>query len=407
MTKKKQKAASPRQADRSVSKPAKTGRTAKPRSRETSALAPRAKKIRYAVVGLGYISQIAVLPAFKHAENSELVALISLDPVKRERLAKKYGVEHTADYDGFEDCLRQADVDAVYIGLPNSMHHKFAVRAARLGVHVLCEKPMATSVDECREMIEVARNNDVKLMIAYRLHFEEANLEAIRIVKNRQIGEPRLFTSVFSAPVKDRGNIRLSEELGGGPMMDLGIYAINAARYLFGAEPTEVSAIAASAGGDERFREVDEMVSAVLKFPGDRLAVLTSSFGAADASYFEVMGTRGKLRVEPAYDFAKGLTHHLTIGEKTKTRHFAKRDQFAPELVYFSDCIRLDRPVEPSGHAGLADVQIILALQESANLGRAVSLEVPQPELQPGPSQEIRRPALARAPKLVHAAPPA
>jgi glucose-fructose oxidoreductase len=323
------------------------------------------KKIRYAVVGLGHIAQIAVLPAFRHARrNSELTALVSGDAKKLEVLGKKYRIRHPASYDQYDDLLRSGEIDAVYIALPNSLHAEYSIRAANAGIHVLCEKPMAVTAKECAAMIRAARKHHVKLMIAYRLHFEEANLQAIQIVKSGKIGEPRFFNSLFSLQVKE-GNIRTRDELGGGTLYDLGIYCINAARYLFQAEPQEVFAYS-SRNGDRRFREIDEMSSALLRFPDDRLGTFTSSFGAMDAASYEIVGTKGRLRVDPAYEYAMALRHHLTVGEKTTSRTFRKRDQFAPELLYFSDCIIKNREPEPSGSDGLADVRVIEALYRSA-----------------------------------------
>src|SRR5207302_10698411 len=135
-------------------------------------------RVRYAVVGLGHIAQIAVLPSFRHAiENSELRALISSDPTKLRKLARKYGVSRTCTYEQYDEFLQSGEVDAVYIALPNHLHCEYAVRAAEAGVHVLCEKPMAVTEEECQKMITAAASSDVRLMIAYRLHFEAANLK--------------------------------------------------------------------------------------------------------------------------------------------------------------------------------------------------------------------------------------
>jgi predicted dehydrogenase len=141
-------------------------------------------RVRYAVVGLGHIAQVAVLPAFKHAkENSVLTALVSNDPVKRRELGKKYGVTRTYSYDQFDECVNHEEVDAVYIALPNHLHCEYALQTFDAGRHVLCEKPMAVTETECRRMIVAAADRHARLMIAYRLHFEEANLEAIGIAR--------------------------------------------------------------------------------------------------------------------------------------------------------------------------------------------------------------------------------
>jgi predicted dehydrogenase len=358
----------------------------------------RAAKIRYAVVGLGHIAQVAVLPAFAHAHNSELRALVSDDPIKRKKVGKQYNVELTYSYEEYEHCLNSGEIDAVYIALPNNLHREFAVRAARAGVHVLCEKPMAVTERECEEMIDAANSSRVKLMVAYRLHFEEANLQAVEIVKSGKLGEVRFFSSVFSMQVK-QGNIRLKRELGGGTLYDIGIYCINAARYLFRSEPTEVFAFSVS-NKDKRFQDIDEMTSAVLHFPGEKLASFSCSFGAADISAYEVVGTKGELRVEPAYEYVGELKHRLTVNGKTRERTFPMRDQFAPELVYFSECIKKGLNPEPSGAEGLADVRVIRALYRSAEVGRALTLDSFTRRERPGIDQEIRRPPVKK-PALV------
>jgi predicted dehydrogenase len=357
-------------------------------------------KIRYAVVGLGHIAQVAVLPAFAHArQNSELTALISDDPAKHEKLRNKYKVQHTYSYEEYDKCLSSGAIDAVYIALPNNMHCDFTVRAAQAGIHVLCEKPMAVTEDECESMISAAEKARVKLMIAYRLHFEKANLEAVEIARSGKLGKPRFFSSVFAMQVKE-DNIRLKRELGGGTLYDIGVYCINAARSLFRAEPAEVHAFSIS-GNDPRFSEVDEMTGALLRFPDERLASFTCSFGAADVSAYELIGSEGNLRVEPAYEYVGELRHRLTVKGKTRERTFSSRDQFAPELIYFSDCIINNLDPEPSGAEGLADVRVIRALYRSAEGGRPVLLEPYIKRQRPGMEQEITRPAVDK-PELIN-----
>lgn len=372
--------------------------------RTTKSNSPEAKrKIRYAVVGLGYIAQIAVLPAFAKAKNSELVALVSDDQTKLQKLSKKYKVPLTYSYLDYDECLASGDVDAVYIALPNSMHRDYTVRACRAGVHVLCEKPLAVTESDCQEMINAADENNVKLMAAYRLHFEEANLKAVELAQSGKLGEIRAFNSVFTMQVKE-GDIRLQKELGGGTLYDIGIYCINAARYIFRAEPVEVFAFSAN-NGEKRFEEIDEMTCAILRFPEERLASFTASFGAADISAYQIVGTKGNLRVDPAYEHAGDLKHQLTVNGKTRERTFSKRDQFAPELLYFSDCVINGQSPEPSGWEGLADVRIIRALYRSAASGGPIQLGNFEREKRPSIAQEIHKPP-TKKPELVRAATP-
>jgi glucose-fructose oxidoreductase len=354
------------------------------------------KQLRYAVVGLGHIAQVAVLPAFGNSRrNSKLAALVSGDPVKLEELGKKYAVEKRCSYDDYDALVKSGDIDAVYIALPNSMHCDYAVRAARAGLHVLVEKPMAVTEDECERMAKAARDGGVKLMVAYRLHFERANLEAIEVARSGRIGEPRLFSSTFTMHVVP-GNIRVKSALGGGVLYDIGIYCINAARGLFRDEPVEVRAATAGSIG-----EVEESVSAILRFPNERMASFTCSFGAADVSEFRLVCTKGDLAVEPAYEYAMALQHRLTIDGEVKERRFAKRDQFAPELLYFSDCVLRNQDPEPSADEGLADVRVIRALYRSAQAGKPVELTPYEKRDRQSLEQEIRRPPIDK-PQTVH-----
>lgn len=373
-------------------------------SRKQTKSTAKAPKVRYAVVGLGYIAQMAVLPAFAHAKkNSVLAALVSDDPVKLRALAKKYGVSAAQchAYESYDELLAGGGIDAVYIALPNNMHCDYTVRAAAAGVHVLCEKPMAVTAEECGRMIHAAEDHNVKLMIAYRLHFEHTNLKAVEIAKSGRLGDLRFFSSVFSMQVKE-GDIRLQRALGGGTLYDIGIYCINAARYLFRDEPIEVCACSANSG-DKRFREVDETTSAILVFSGGRLATFTSSFGSADTAQYRLVGTRGDLAVDAAYEYAEPMRQTVTIKGRTTTKTFPKRDQFAPELLHFSSCILNDEPPRASGEEGLADVRIIEALYRSAESGQRVQLPgTAGPPARPTPEQEIHRPPV-RKPALMHA----
>jgi predicted dehydrogenase len=361
------------------------------------------RAVGYAVIGLGHIAQTAVLPAFRHArESSRLVALVSGDATKRKALGARYGVP-AFRYEDLDDVLARDDVDAVYIALPNTMHAECAVRAARAGVHVLTEKPMATTEGDCRRMIDAAAENDVKLMVAYRLHFDPANLEAVEVIRSGKLGEPRFFTSEFSYQVK-AGNIRVDAGKGGGAIWDLGPYCINAARYLFGAEPTEAFAFQADAR-DARFRGVPEAWSVLLRFPEERLACFTCSFGAAPVDTCRVVGTKGDVRLEPAFEYVGSLVRHLTIDEKTRVTRYPPSDQFAPELVEFSRCIVTGDDPEPDGWEGLADVRIIEAALRSARDGEPVRVEPIERRRRPTTAQRSHRPPV-EPPELVRAASP-
>ncbi len=359
-------------------------------------------KIRYAIVGLGHIAQTAVLPAFKHAENSELAALVTGNAEKDRELSKRYRIK-AYRYDDLESALEKEKIDAVYIATPNILHREHTERAAQAGVNVLCEKPMATTQDDCEAMMRAATQNNVKLMIAYRLHFNDANLHAVKVAKSGDLGDVRYFGSLFGLQVKE-GNIRTRKDLGGGTLFDIGVYCINAARYLFHNEPIEVVGLTAN-NGEKRFAEIEEMTSAVMRFPQERMAIFTCSFGSTDVSHYDLVGTKGQLRLDNAYEYQGELRCVTTIDGKKTEKIFKPGDQFAPELIYFSDCIIHDRAPEPSGKEGLADVRVINAIYESAEIGRAVRIEPVPKKRRPDETMQIKRPPV-RKPELVGASAP-
>jgi glucose-fructose oxidoreductase len=362
------------------------------------------RRVRYAVVGLGYIAQSAMIPAFAHArKNSELVALVSDDRTKLRTLGRRHGVRRLVDYEGFGELASSGEIDAVYIALPNHLHHAYTTGAAEAGLHVLCEKPMALTVRECEDMIDTCRQRNVKLMLSYRLHFEPANLRALAIAKSKRLGQLRAFHSVFANRVK-APDIRLEREDGGGTLFDIGIYCINAARALFRAEPTEVVATAVSPKGS-RFSEVDEMTGATMHFPGDRLATFFTSFSTQDRAAYELLGTKGTLTLENAFGIADAKTLRVRGERGEKSQKFRPVDQFAPLLLHFSECILRNRAPQPGGDEGLADVRVIDALLRSVERREPVKLEERKTPPRPEPEKAERVPPI-QEPELVHASSP-
>jgi glucose-fructose oxidoreductase len=359
-------------------------------------------KVRFAVVGLGFFAQAAVLPAFKRAKGVELAALVSDDPVKLRELGDQYKVGTRIGYDQYEELLGSGEVDAVYVCTPNHLHEEFVVPAARHGVHVLCEKPLGVTAAECRRMVDACRRHRVRLMTAYRLHFNKANLAAAEAVHDGTIGTPRFMVSSFAMQVKPTGIRTNPTEEGGGPLYDIGIYCINAARYLFREEPQWVMAAAETGQKGRRFRDIDEQVTAVLGFPGGKTAAFTCSYGAADVACYEVYGTNGYVCLDNAYEFSTGMRLEIGQGDKERTKRFLRRDQVAPELEHFAGCVRTGRDPEPSGKEGLIDVGIIEAVLRSAATGRRVDLRVPRRRRRPTLRQE-RTVRGGRKPDFVHA----
>jgi predicted dehydrogenase len=368
------------------------------------------KKIRYAVVGLGNIAQSAVLPAFKNASsNSILTTLISEDKQKLKILAKKYKVKSTYLFDEMEECFQNHEIDAIYIATPNDHHLKIVELAAKHKINVLCEKPMAVTYEDCIYMDQVAKKNNIKMMVAYRLHFEAANLAAIDMCRKGTLGDLKFFNSTFSYQIKDKKNIRLNPtSVGGGPLYDIGIYCINAARYLFKAEPIEVVGLSVTSD-DPRFINTEETTSAILRFPEDRLAAFTISFGAFDSSDYEIIGEKGRIRLENAYEYAAPMELRSFLKGKDEpkkaTKKFKKRDQFSAELLYFSDCILKNKKIEPDATEGMADVKIIEAILASIHYRKPISLEPSNIQSYPTQKQKVTRPGVRKR-KLYHATSP-
>jgi predicted dehydrogenase len=362
------------------------------------------RKVRYAVVGAGWIAQEDFMPGVEHTGNSVMTAIVTGDQEKARQLGKKYDIEHTTDYDGFDALLRSGHIDAIYLSVPNAQHRDYTVRALEAGIHVLCEKPMAPTEEDCQAMIAASRKSGAKLMIAYRLHFEEATIEAIELVREGKLGKVRAFSSVFTQQVADT-NSRTKAKNWAGPLPDMGPYPINAVRQLFEAEPIEVFAYSVTKT-EPRFQEIDEMFSAVLRFPGDRLAEFTVSFGANAMGQYRVVGSEGDLEVTPGYTWQQPIHHKLTIGEKTTDKAFSRTDQFGGETKYFSDCVLDDKQPEPDGEEGLADVLVIKAIEESIRTGQPQKMASPAPRKQRPNRSQIMKLSPVSPGEMVDAKPP-
>ncbi len=359
------------------------------------------RKIRYAVVGAGWISQAAFMPGVKATGNSVLSAVVTGDSSKAEELGRRYGIERAYHYDAYLAALESRSFDAIYLALPNDQHRQFAVPALERGIHVLLEKPMATSEEDCRAINDAARRGRAKLMIAYRLHFEPGTLEAIRIAQSGALGRVSLFASTFTQPI-DAGNHRAQNGYWSGPVPDMGTYPINAVRNLFRAEPTEIMAW----GTETLGFGFHDTVSVTMRFPEDRLAQFTVAYGLNDADEYRVVGDEGTLRVSPGFTLSEGLRHALTRDGSTTETAFRAVDQFAGQTAYFSDCILEDRDPEPDGEEGLLDIRVLCAIERALATGRAQELSPAFRSKRPLGDQSTDFPPAAK-PDLVNAAPPA
>ena len=363
---------------------------------------PAHDPVRYAVVGAGWISQAAFMPGVALTRNSVMTAIVTGDQKKAEALGARYGIERTYHYDAYRAALDSHGFDAIYLALPNDQHRQFAVPALEAGIHVLLEKPMATSEEDCRAIEAAARSSGAKLMIAYRLHFEPATLEAIRIEQSGTLGRVWMFASTFTQAVST-ANHRASHGFWAGPVADMGPYPINAVRNLFRAEPIEV--MAAGTKRPHLGYNFHDTVAVTLRFPGERIAQFTVGYGLNGVNEYRICGDKGDLLVKPGFGFPNGLGHQLTIGDTTTPRQFPGLDQFAAETRYFSDCILHDRDPEPDAEEGRLDVRVIAAIERALETGQPQSLPPYHRAKHPDPTQAIEIPA-GTTPPLVNASPP-
>jgi len=337
---------------------------------------PPGKKLGWAVVGLGSLAINQILPAFAKCEKSKVVAFVSGHPDKAHKLALRYGVssKNIYNYENYDSIKDNPEVDVIYIVLPNGMHAEYTVRGLKAGKHVLSEKPMASAPAECQQMIDAAKKADRKLMVAYRCRYETYNREAIRIARSGELGPTQMILADTGFAIGDPSQWRLNKKLaGGGSMMDIGIYALNASRYLSGEEPTEVNAMLYSTPNDPRFKEVEEHVTFQLRFPSGILANCTSSYGYFHQSHFRVMGTDARLCMDPATWYS-GLRMWIVRGNTSEEKELPVVDHFASEMDHMSDCVMQNKQPLTPGEEGLHDITLIHAVYESARNGKTVKV---------------------------------
>ncbi|MES2143043.1 MAG: Gfo/Idh/MocA family oxidoreductase [Pseudomonadota bacterium] len=340
--------------------------------------------IRYAVVGAGWISQEAFLPGVAQSGNSTLAAIVTGDRDKGARLAAFHNVPRVVAYADYDALLASDAVDAVYIALPNSLHADYAIRAARAGKHILVEKPLATTVAEAEAMVAAAEAAGVYLMTAYRLHNEPGTLAVLDHLRRGSIGVPLIFQSVFSFQAS-AGNHRLRAEHWGGPLQDVGVYCVNAARHIFAEEPIEATACRVQPPGDPRFAEIEASIATTLRFPSGGLAQIVASFGAGSVDTYRIVGSRGDIELDPAFRFEVAMKMRLRRDGVTEETAFPQIDHFGAQIAYFSDCIAAGTPPEADGHEGLADMRALVAIEHAAQTGRPQPIRSPARPRHPTP----------------------
>lgn len=331
---------------------------------------PSGEKTGYAIIGLGRIAD-HFMAGIRNTSNSRVAALVSGHRDKAERIAADYGVPSTSiySYENFDEIAKNKDVQAVYVALPNSMHAEYTIRAAKAGKHVLCEKPMSTSIADAEAMIAACKAANVKLMIAYRCHYEPTNLKAVQLIRSGAIGQVQAIESAFGFPMAP-GEWRLNRKLaGGGPLVDVGIYSLNACRYLTGEEPEHISAFASVIDHDGRFTEVEENVSWTMKFPSGIVASCNTTYGAMMGGYFRVHGSKGWIAGDPAFNY-DGVRLLGDFGGKQLDEPNPARDpyQFTAQADHFSHCVQNGLEPKTPGEEGLRDLRYIAEIYRSAGL---------------------------------------
>lgn len=324
----------------------------------------------YAIIGLGRIAAI-FMRGVRNSANSKVTALVSGHRDKALRIAAGYGVPESSiySYEDFDSIVSNKQVDAVYVALPNSMHAEYTIRAAKAGKHVLCEKPMATNVAECERMIAACKAAGVKLMIAYRCQYEPTNLKAVSLIRSGDLGPVQAIESAFGFNIKP-GEWRLDKKMsGGGPLVDVGIYSLNAARYLTGEEPASFAAFGSVVDRDGRFTSVEENISWTMKFPSGIVAACNTTYGGFMGGFFKVHGTKGWIDADPAFNY-DGLHLRAEYSGVTldQLNPALNPYQFTAEAEHFSNCVQNDLEPKTPGEEGLRDMRCIAEIYHAAGI---------------------------------------
>lgn len=339
---------------------------------------PLAGRVGFAIVGLGRLSLEEILPAFASCKHARPVALVSGDPAKAAVVAAQYGIGKIHTYDRFEDLAHNPDVQAVYIVLPNALHREYTERAAAIGKHVLCEKPMTVSVADGEAMIAACDRARVQLMIAYRIQYEHNNRFLADLARSGKLGTLRTIQSINTqnqgAPSQWRFNRKMS---GGGSLPDIGLYNLNTIRALLGEEPVEITALIHTPPNDPRFREVEDLVQFTLRFPSGVVAACTSCYSAHTFRQLEVLGSDAWARLDDAYSYhGQKLTVQRREAIATIAGEYSLNpsNQFALEIDHFAECVRTGRKPRTGGPEGLQDQKLMAAIYRAAQDGKPVQL---------------------------------
>ena len=329
------------------------------------------KKLGVALVGLGNLSTNQIAPAFQKSANCKLTAIVTGTPEKEKVWSDKYGFsrDHIYNYSSFDKLASDDSVDLVYVVLPNSMHAEYTIRAAKAGKHVLCEKPMANSSADCRDMISACKAASRKLAIGYRCQYEPHHLNCIETSRSKELGEIKVIEAGFGFKIGDPKQWRLNKKLaGGGALMDVGVYALQACRYLTGEEPAVITAQETKTDA-VKFAQVDESITWLMQFPSGVLAYCSTSYNFNGLNRFNAFTEKGFIRMDPAFSY-NGNRMETSKGKV----ELDAVDQFATEMDAFAKCILENRPSKVSGEEGLKDLLAVEAIYKSIETGTSVKV---------------------------------
>lgn len=326
------------------------------------------KKLGIALVGLGGYSNGQLGPALLETKHCYLAGIVTGTPAKEKQWASRYNIpeKNIYNYENFDSIAKNPDIDIVYVVLPIFMHKEFTIRAAQAGKHVICEKPMAMNVSECEEMIAACKKADRLLSIGYRLHFEPYNMEMMRLGQQKVFGNVQQIECANGFTWgNDRNSWRLKKDMaGGGGLMDMGVYAIQGARYTTGEEPVFAFATQETTR-PELFSEVDETIYFELNFPGGAIAKGISSYNK-NLNYLNAIAEKGWFKLTRAYRYG-GMAGETSKGPMNFDPNV---NQQALQMDDFAQCILHKKPTRVPGEMGLLDMKVIEAIYRSIASGK-------------------------------------
>ncbi len=341
---------------------------------------PTTRRLGIAVVGLGHLSLTQILPGFAQARHVRVTALVSGDREKARVIAAQYDVpeRNLYDYKTFDSIRNNPDVDVVYIVLPNAMHLEYTLRAAAAGKHVMCEKPMATSAADAQRMVDACRQAGRSLMIAYRCQYLPEYRELIRIARDKTFGQIRLIEASNGQNNANNGQWRHNRAMaGGGSLPDVGLYCLNAARFITGEEPVEITARITQPKDDPRFREVEDLCAFTLRFPSGVLASCSSGYSYHENRFLRLLTTEASVGLDPAFSYdnlTMQVSRRVGTSQGLDHRRWSPHNQFALEMDAYAEAIRAGRTPLTPGEEGLQDMRIIEAIYQAAASGGVVRM---------------------------------